>query len=103
MAKQCRAVSTKGEQLIGHVGETADEFRARMKSQGHEIKEMTNADVDLTEEGLVLLGRIVPLLEALAKEVRVKEHHIQLDSAYDKAKVGGKADGSVQQQAQGSK
>lgn len=104
--KQFKAISEKGEELTSFVGESKEKFETRMKKQGHNIKEYTNQDVSISDEGLILLGKIMPMFEKLVNEIKVVEHNIKIESEYDKMQAENKGvgdtDGSVQSEVEAS-
>jgi glutamine synthetase type III len=70
MAKAYEAtckVHGEGCTLKSRVGEDLQEFKDRMKKDGHEVGELKNADYKLTERGYKLLSEAYDKYEALSK------------------------------------
>lgn len=64
-------------QLISYPGEPLDKFKDRIKKKhpktNFDYYDLDNSDVEISEQGLIILGKMMRLFEQLRPEVKVKD------------------------------
>jgi hypothetical protein len=90
MPKQIKLVGEGLPELTSYSGEPKEKFFARMKKQGHNPNDpkydYKNIDVEIDEEGLVIVGKMMLLFDKLKKHVVIKNVSgtLDMDTGEDK-------------------
>jgi len=95
MAKRYKSLcKVHGEKCIlsSRVGEDLEDFKQRMKKEGHEVGELFNSDYQLSEKGYLILSKIKDLIndgkvdDAKKSLDQIENEYLKIEGALDTSK-----------------